>query len=271
MNDIIVRSITGILFVAAVVGSIYFSIWSTVLLFSLVVLLGLIEFNRLFSGHETFQVNWLTYTGGSLLSFGLVLGVIFDYYPNDVLMVILPVWFLIFSLELFRKRAHPIANMAAFVLQNVYLVFPFLILIYLRTIIESPSVLIGMFVLIWANDSFAYLSGRLFGKTKLFERVSPKKTWEGTIGGALLCILFAVGYALIFDPNQDMIFWGVAALFIIPAAVIGDLLESLMKRSLHIKDSGSLLPGHGGILDRFDATIYATPFFYCWCIIYTYF
>jgi phosphatidate cytidylyltransferase len=111
---------------------------------------------------------------------------------------------------------------------------------------------------------------KLWGKTKLFERISPKKTWEGTIGGLLMTIL--AGYIIGTFVNTDRtLFWVVSAVIIAPCAVYGDLLESLFKRSLEIKDSGNILPGHGGILDRFDAALFAIPFFYCWTMIYAYF
>jgi len=110
----------------------------------------------------------------------------------------------------------------------------------------------------------------MFGKTKLFERISPKKTWEGTIGGIFLTLGIGVLIAY-YDQNQGIVFWGIASLLIAPCAIFGDLLESLFKRSLNIKDSGSILPGHGGILDRFDAALFTIPFFYCWWTIYAYF
>ena len=125
-----------------------------------------------------------------------------------------------------------------------------------------------MFLLIWTNDTFAYLSGRFFGKTKLFERISPKKTWEGTIGGIIFTIIVGISISY-WTIEYNMFFWVFAALLIAPCSIFGDLLESLFKRSLNIKDSGNILPGHGGILDRFDAAIFAIPFFYTLVIIYS--
>jgi phosphatidate cytidylyltransferase len=125
------------------------------------------------------------------------------------------------------------------------------------------------FLLIWTNDSFAYFSGRAFGKHKLFERISPKKTWEGTFGGILFTLLlgFIIGS---YINKGEVLFWMISALIIAPGAILGDLLESLFKRSLAVKDSGKILPGHGGVLDRFDAALFTIPFFYCWSIIYLY-
>jgi phosphatidate cytidylyltransferase len=130
---------------------------------------------------------------------------------------------------------------------------------------------IGMFLLIWTNDSFAFLTGKFFGKTKLFERISPKKTWEGTIGGGLLTILVAALLAFFYNDKQDLIFWIGAAIIVVPCSVLGDLLESLFKRNLNLKDSGTILPGHGGILDRFDAALFTVPFYFCWSLFYSYY
>jgi phosphatidate cytidylyltransferase len=150
-----------------------------------------------------------------------------------------------------------------------YLIVPFFLVIALNRMSDHQNPLaIGMFLLIWTNDTFAYLSGRFFGRTKLFERISPKKTWEGTIGG----IFFTIGVAYLISlwcNDYSLSFWIIAALIIAPCSIFGDLLESLFKRSLNIKDSGNILPGHGGILDRFDAALFAIPFFYCWVVFYS--
>ena len=116
-----------------------------------------------------------------------------------------------------------------------------------------------MFLLIWTNDTFAYLSGRVFGKTKLIERISPNKTWEGTIGGIIFTLI--VGFCLgLQNGGLNMDFWFISAIIIAPSAIVGDLIESLFKRNLNIKDSGTILPGHGGILDRLDSIIFVIPF-----------
>jgi phosphatidate cytidylyltransferase len=133
----------------------------------------------------------------------------------------------------------------------------------------SGKLIILVLVLsIWINDTMAYIVGSLIGKTPLTSW-SPKKTWEGTIGGVIFTLI--VGYIIgAFINRGEEFFWIVSAVIIAPCAIYGDLLESLFKRSLNIKDSGNILPGHGGILDRFDAVLFTIPFFYCWTIIYTY-
>ncbi len=128
----------------------------------------------------------------------------------------------------------------------------------------------AMFLLIWSNDTFAYLIGRMIGKTKLFERISPKKTWEGTLGGIFMTVLVGFLIGEFLPTNEPLWFWLGAAIIIAPCAILGDLYESMFKRSLKIKDSGSILPGHGGILDRFDAVFFSVPFFMAWTSIYPY-
>jgi len=125
------------------------------------------------------------------------------------------------------------------------------------------GILLGFFILLWANDTFAYLTGILFGKHRLFERISPKKSWEGFFGGLICTIALSLLVARLFPvfPNHH---WMAIAAIIVVFGVYGDLIESLLKRNLKIKDSGHFLPGHGGILDRFDSVLLAAPmvFFY---------
>jgi phosphatidate cytidylyltransferase len=186
-------------------------------------------------------------------------------------LFLLPLFFIFLVSELWRNKPEPIYNISAGLLGLAYILVPFILILFLVTIsTRSNLLLIGMFLLIWTNDTFAYLSGRLLGRTKLFERISPKKTWEGTFGGIVFTFLtaFLLGWR---NDQQDMLFWIVSACLIVPAAITGDLLESLFKRNLAIKDSGSILPGHGGMLDRFDATLFALPFFFCWVAVYPFF
>jgi phosphatidate cytidylyltransferase len=123
----------------------------------------------------------------------------------------------------------------------------------------------GFFLLLWTSDTGAYLAGKSFGKTKLFERISPKKTWEGSIGGTILSLAVAYGISNVLGFDDVTTFdWMVIAVLVVIFGTFGDLFESLLKRNLHIKDSGTILPGHGGVLDRFDGLFLAIPavFFY---------
>ncbi len=132
----------------------------------------------------------------------------------------------------------------------------------------AKYLIIGIFILIWVNDSFAYLVGRTFGRTKLFPRVSPKKTWEGTIGGMVFTLAtayFMARYEPIVNPMQ----WVTLAAVIVITGSFGDLVESKLKRSAGVKDSGAIMPGHGGMLDRLDSLIFAAPFAYLTLNIFT--
>lgn len=274
MNNILVRSLSGAVFITVILLPLFLedSLVATIIL-SAFAILGTIEYNKLFKNHASISVNWQLNTFFSMLIFG---GIIFSMYGffgafGLPISALIPLFFLWFAIEIWRKKAEPLINIAVSFFGFFYVVIPFLIAILINQMDNNPfPLLVGMFVLIWTNDTFAFLSGKFFGKTKLFERISPKKTWEGTIGGAIFTVLMAIALSLLFDPEK-LFFWIISALLLIPTSVIGDLLESLFKRSLNIKDSGSIMPGHGGILDRFDASLFALPFFYFWLTIYNYF
>jgi phosphatidate cytidylyltransferase len=175
----------------------------------------------------------------------------------------------VFIPVLIRKKGNPIVDVSITIMGWLYVVLPFSIFIMLYKLPNSSAewlIISGMFLIIWSNDTFAYLSGRFFGKHKLFERISPKKTWEGSIGGFVFAVIAGLVYA--FFTNQSFIFWGVGACIIAIGGVIGDLIESKIKRITGVKDSGNIMPGHGGILDRFDAIMFAAPFFYVWCVLF---
>ncbi|OFZ55401.1 MAG: hypothetical protein A3D92_18795, partial [Bacteroidetes bacterium RIFCSPHIGHO2_02_FULL_44_7] len=196
--------------------------------------------------------------------------VLFGWLPMLALCLALPLAFIVPVFELWRKKEHPLLNMAIIWMGLLYIALPFVLMTYMQIVeYRSFPLLAGMFLLIWMNDTFAYLSGRFFGKTKLMERISPNKTWEGTIGGIVFTILGALAIGFLFDSDQ-VLFWTLSALLIAPCAVLGDLLESMLKRNAGVKDSGTLLPGHGGVLDRFDATLFTVPFFLTWATIYQY-
>lgn len=267
MSNIVIRTITGAIFTGMIVASIIFGIYSSTAVLGLFVALGLFEFANLFQREKYIKLNrWPLVILGTLI---FVLGSITVLYPDYVSLFFNASIFSLLVLalsEIWRKKKSPFLNVAVAILGLIYIVVPMLLVNRLVEVEMSDfPVVIGMFVLIWTNDTFAYLSGRFFGKTKLIERISPKKTWEGTIGGFIMTIVFAIAIGYFTD---RYLFWIVAGVLMSPAAILGDLFESLIKRSLRIKDSGSILPGHGGILDRFDATFVAGPVFGAWVNIY---
>ena len=174
---------------------------------------------------------------------------------------LVPMVFLCFIFELFSKSDHPFHNVALVLLGMAYISAPFSMLnmIAFDGNNFSPNVVFGLLLLIWANDSGAYVVGSQIGRTKLLERISPKKTWEGFFGGVLTTVAAAWGLSHYFKEVglQDwLVLGGICSVF----GTIGDLVESMLKRSFNAKDSGILLPGHGGFLDRFDAFIFLIPF-----------
>ena len=274
MSNLLLRSITGVLFAFVVLGSIVWDPYAQAIVFTAFTVLGLNEFYNLFNDHPVVEVSKEIGLFIGLFIFALRVGMSFEWIPVIAIVIIFPLFFTLILAELWRKKSHPLINISVLVFGIVYVVAPFYLTIdlNLREMTENNymPLVVGMYLLIWTNDTFAYFTGRFLGKTKLFERISPKKTWEGTIGG--ICFTILIGWIIGTFVNQgNELFWIVSAMIIAPCAIYGDLLESLFKRSLSIKDSGSILPGHGGILDRFDAALFGIPFFYCWALIYEYF
>lgn len=277
-KNLIQRLITGTIFVVVLVSAIWFSAWTMAALFLLITILGLHEFYKLSekSGAHA-QKKYGTIAGALivlLMFFSKASPTPFSF------LLLLPILFLPFFIELFRKKENPFANIGWTLLGIIYVAFPFAFLVLTFTPIRllhdalygatlkmqayDYRPLLTIFVLIWISDSLAYVCGRLFGKHKLWERISPKKTWEGFIGGFIFTV--AAGgmiahwvFADQFHHHQEIIWICVAAVISV-SGMLGDLVESLFKRSIDVKDSGTILPGHGGILDRFDALLLATPF-----------
>ncbi|MDG1429843.1 MAG: phosphatidate cytidylyltransferase [Crocinitomicaceae bacterium] len=267
MSNLLTRALTGIVFVGVILGSIFWHPVAASAVLAIFMLLGIVEFYILFKGHSKIDLSLTAGLISALAILGVFAAGIYGLIPKSATGVfILPIIFLLVLTELWRKKEHPIENMAASVLGVLYVLIPFLLLINASFADRSTfPIVAGMFILIWSNDTFAYLTGRMIGKTKLIERISPNKTWEGTIGGVIMSI--AAGAVIGYFTN-NYLYWTVAGAIIASTASLGDLLESLIKRSLKIKDSGNILPGHGGILDRFDAMLFTVPFFLMWNFVY---
>jgi phosphatidate cytidylyltransferase len=176
-----------------------------------------------------------------------------------MMLTILPIWAL-FITVLFNKYENPFRLVAFYLLIAIYISLPLLSLNLLAFSDGNydPLILLAFFALIWVNDTGAYLVGVNFGKHRLFERVSPKKSWEGFWGGLVLTVIVAY-FLHILTGQGSLILWLITGVLVSLFATIGDLVESMLKRSVNIKDSGNLLPGHGGILDRFDGALFAAP------------
>jgi len=193
--------------------------------------------------------------------------------------ILIPMMILIMVIELYRKQEKPFDSLAHTFFSVIYIALPFSMFpfaAYSRTglnsliphesILFSPGIIIGFFLLIWANDTGAYLTGMTFGRHKLFERISPKKTWEGFIGGFIAAIIVAWLLSDWFGV-VDKIQWVVISIIISISGTYGDLIESMLKRSTGVKDSGNIMPGHGGFLDRFDSAIISFPLVYLFILL----
>jgi phosphatidate cytidylyltransferase len=265
------RTLTAGGFVAVLLSCTYFSQWSFITLFEIITILGLVEFYTLAEkGANKPHKYWGTIVGSVLfISTALVCAHVVD---TKMLLINIPFLFSIFIIELYTKSPNPFRNIAFTILGIIYVALPFSLLNYIvmYTGTYSHQIIFGFFFILWCNDSGAYLAGSAFGKRKLFARISPGKSWEGSAGGALLAYVVVL---IIHNwyTTVTVIDWMVIAAILVVIGTLGDLVESLYKRSKNVKDSGSILPGHGGILDRFDSLIMATPFVFTYLYIIKFF
>ena len=265
MNNLIQRTLTGIIFVAVLMGSIISGSAPFAGVFSLIVIFTTREFYLLLK-QKDYEPQVLGGVVASVVLFLSTYQVLSGHSHKVLLSVNILSIFSIFIFELFRNKKQPLKNILVTIGGVIYVGLPFALLnliafLPIDSVIGNYNkyILLGFFIILWANDTGAYVVGSLIGKNRLFERISPKKSWEGSIGGAF----FAVGFAILmyyFTGLETAIFWVIFALSIVVFGTLGDLVESLLKRDLGVKDSGSILPGHGGFLDRFDAVLMAAPF-----------
>ena len=271
MKNFIIRTITGIIFVAAIV-SCFLRPEAMVLLFSIITGLTVWEFTGLVNEREDVTVNRFISTVAGVYFFYAM-----TYYCSDMYagmaksVVFIPYLVTIVYLlvaELYLKQKDPIQDWAYTMLAQMYIALPFSLINVLAFNATSEGYVafntllpLSIFIFLWVNDSGAYCVGSLLGRHKLFPRISPGKSWEGSIGGAVfvLAAAYAISYFLDTDQMLAMPVWLGLGLVVVVFGTWGDLVESLFKRTLGIKDSGNILPGHGGMLDRFDSSLLAIP------------
>lgn len=267
MNNFWARTITGLSMVFLIIASLYLSKWLFALIFLVVTILGLREFYTVTTTGPYKPQRWTgTLLGTTWYIFIATISLTLEAFSGFMAgFVLIPLLFIPFILEIFRKQETPLINVAITNMGLLYVAFPLSLLNamnfteYGSILIKFPAFLTGYFIITWVYDTGAYLVGKNFGKHKFFERISPKKTWEGIIGGAVVAALITVGLYYISDeiPLAD---WIVLLILVIFFGTLGDLVESLFKRNLNLKDSGTILPGHGGILDRFDTIFLSSTF-----------
>lgn len=266
MSNLVQRALVGTIFVLIIIGSILFKSWIFNLVMGAVALLGLLEFYGLFKKAAISPQTTLGTIFGLLFYItGIAAIYNFEYFTYFLGVFILT--FISLSIaELYRKKKTPFENIAISFVGIFYISLPLILLNHLLDFsritytVNNYWPVLTIFILVWCSDTFAYLVGRKLGKHKLFERISPKKSWEGFIGGLLFSILAGYLIAYFTEANiTQFVLYGLVASIV---GTLGDLVESMLKRSLKIKDSGTIIPGHGGILDRFDAVFFVIPVIY---------
>ncbi len=270
MKNLLTRTITGLLYGIVVLGCILAGKYGFALLGLLFTGIGLYEF------YTIYKKPGLESNGKLGIISGMILFLAVFFYSDKLLnpkyfLLVVILFFAFLIIEMYRNKKDPFGNVAVTFLGLIYIALPVSLLSFLVIPGEersyNPYTLIMIFVLIWAFDTGAYLSGVAFGKHKLFPRLSPKKSWEGVIGGLLLTILAALAISHFYQP-VDTAGMVIIALLTAIAATYGDLAESMLKRSMDVKDSGKLLPGHGGLLDRIDSLLFVGPVIYIFLSFY---
>lgn len=266
-NNFIQRAVTGVLFVIVLVGCILYSPLSFGILFTIISVLSVHEFAQLVSKSSEVSINkTITALGGAYLFLALMSFCTQQSVGARVFLPYLGLLLYMMITELYLKKKNPTGNWAYSMLSQLYVALPFALLNVLAfqnspetgSVTYNPILPLSIFVFIWLSDTGAYCVGSLIGKHRLFERISPKKSWEGSIGGGIFSIASSLGFAHFF-PFMSGWQWVGLAIVVVIFGTWGDLTESLMKRQLGIKDSGNILPGHGGMLDRFDSALMAIP------------
>ena len=263
MKELVIRAISGALYVALLLLTLY-SENALIALFFVFGIICLMEFNKLI-GLKSFI---------PFIIFIILFGV-FGFWQNimktdkgfdeatQILHVITIFVMLILIKDLFSGKSIPLFESKRFIITTFYLTSGFIFLVLIADYYSNynPNILLGAFILVWINDSFAYLVGKNFGKQKLFPAVSPKKTVEGFLGGLFFACI-ASYFIAYFSYTFKFTYWLILAIIISVFGTIGDLIESKFKRQAGVKDSGVIMPGHGGLLERLDSIIFSAPFIY---------
>lgn len=273
MKNLITRSITGVLFVAIIVVC-FMRPEAIILLFALVTGLTVWEYTGLVNQIDGVTVNRFISTAAGVYLFLAIAGFCSGITPSAVFIPYLLSVIYLFISELYTESKNAINNWAYTMLSQMYVALPLATINILAfrdiggQVVFSYLTPLSIFIFLWANDTGAYCFGSLFGKHKLFPRISPGKTWEGSVGGGILVLVVAAIIGYLESSNADQMVggstmsipeWMGMGLVVVFFGTWGDLVESLFKRTLGIKDSGNILPGHGGMLDRFDSSLMAMP------------
>ena len=272
MNELLKRLLTGILFVTVMIGGVIWNEYSFMLLFSTLTILSINEYYNIISDKLNASEDWKTLSKFMNTIFGVIIfAIVFLVSSGKIPLIFLTLiavfplsWFIV---EMYHESDTPFTNVSYNSMALLYIAVPFAstsFLVFKKGGDEYEfKFLLAILFFAWANDSWAYLIGKFFGKHKLFPRISPKKTWEGFFGGATAALAFAFLVNWLFVqlnlPDIGIVHYLSLSAITIVMSTYGDLTESMIKRNLNIKDSGQALPGHGGFLDRFDGLIFSIP------------
>nr|WP_314896070.1 phosphatidate cytidylyltransferase [uncultured Flavobacterium sp.] len=283
MNETLKRGISGAIYIILLLASILYSTESFFILFGIFLIITVYEFCNLIQIHKLFPILFGTilYTTVTLVShynkittdtinqvFNTDLEISINIQQLDVVLLVIA---LVVSIKcilfLFYDNIQKISTSSKYLYLLGYIILPFVFITKISFGINdyNPKIIIGLFILIWTNDTFAYIVGKSIGRTKLFEKISPKKTFEGFFGGIFFAVLAGYlisKYYIKANPefsDRSILIWTTIAVIVGIAGTIGDLIESKFKRIAGVKDSGSIMPGHGGILDRLDSVIFVAP------------
>ena len=274
-KNLVTRTVAGVVLVAVIIAATVWSPYSFGLLFMLISLLATQELLKLLTKRTTFLggVSALLFLAiyaehASMFSERLIV-IVWVVYGMSLLAAMIG--------QLWNKKTDPLEAWMHTAYSQIYVALPFALVNMIAFFRGqfTPVLVLSLFVFIWVNDSFAYLTGSLFGRHRLFERVSPKKSWEGFIGGNLFALAAAYLMSVLDQPLSNLLVgndgsslelwqWFVFAQIVVVFGTFGDLVESLLKRTLGVKDSGAAIPGHGGWLDRFDSLMFAAPVVACY-------
>jgi phosphatidate cytidylyltransferase len=262
MKEIIVRSFSGLLYILLLLISFRFQMALIFVLF-IFGLVCIVEFNRLIQLKS--RIPYIIF---------IIIYVVFGYWQlssnsrgldeSTQILMVLSIFVNLFLIkDLFSEKTIPLFSSKRFLLTTFYLssAFVFLLLIAYYHDEYNPFILLGAFILVWTNDTFAFIVGKKFGKQKLFEKISPKKTVEGFLGGLFFSCV-ASYFIATFAQSLSFTSWLILSIIVSVFGTLGDLIESKFKRQANVKDSGAIMPGHGGLLDRLDSIIFAAPFIY---------
>ena len=283
MNETLKRALSGVVYIVLLLVSILYSTETFFILFGIFLMIAIYEFCNLVQINKVFPILFgvTLYTAVTLVShyskittekinqiFNTNIEIAINIQQLDIVLLVIS---LVVSLKcilfLFYDTIQKISNSSKYLYLIGYIILPFIFITKISFGVKdyNPKIIIGLFILIWTNDTFAYIVGKSIGKTKLFEKISPKKTIEGFLGGLLFAVL--AGYliskyyikASVEHSDRSILIWTSIAVIVGIAGTTGDLIESKFKRIAGVKDSGNIMPGHGGILDRLDSVIFVAP------------